>query len=386
MNADERQPGKPPEGDPLDRLLAGAKWPEPTPESQQRLRTFWRNVSPANQRRAILRFVPRYWAAAAAVAAVAAAVVWVVVSRQHRPEPQDPVNLVKKPSTPAPVTVAPSTARERPPVVVVREPTNRERLAIAATVLQHRARQQQARQAAQVDEAVARLAGDPQVDLAAALAALTRAAPREFVASRLTSLARAGSGSHRAAAARLLGEMRLPATLPLFLELARDPATKDAAYPSIKRMADDATLARLAQSEPDGQHRRQLLATLIERERPGATVAYLRRVVDPKTADSALDALSDVKSPPVDALFQHLGHPETAVRLAAAKALGRINGPVVARRLADLVERDTHRREALAALMYSRGNEAARYLEAARRYPELADAITAVQVRVSRPF
>ena len=80
-------------------------------------------------------------------------------------------------------------------------------------------------------------------------------------------------------------------------------------------------------------------------------------------------------------LFAHLGHSETAVRFAAAKALGRINGPVVSRRLATLVERDTHRREALAALVYSRGKEAAEYLRAAQRYPELAGDIASVKVQ-----
>jgi HEAT repeats len=365
--------------DRLDQLLAAARWPEPSAESEQRLRAFWKAVSPAQRKTILLRLPLRSWAAAAATLLVAAGVVWFVVARQQRqiqPEIVGPVN-------PAPVERQPrkQPTPESPPVVVVRDPTSRERLLMAGAEVRYQARVRQAPLVDRVDGAVSRLSIDPAADPAALVEELSRSVSQDVVSQRLIALARSGTGSRGLAAARLLAELRLPRTLPLFLELARDESTKAAAYVAIERLADDATLARLAQEETAEQHRRQLLAALITRSRPQATVAYLRHVANPRTSDSALDALADVKSPPVDALFAYLGHSETAVRFAAARALGRINGPVVARRLATLVERDTHRREALAALVFSRGKEAAEYLRAARRYPELAGDIASVQVQ-----
>jgi hypothetical protein len=209
---------------------------------------------------------------------------------------------------------------------------------------------------------------------------------QELLVERLAGIARSGDVALRPAAARLLAGLRLRSTLPVFIELARQPDIKAIAYEQVIAMADDATLARLAQAEADAQDRRRLLAALVERDRPQATLAYLRQVVDTRTSGSALDALDEVRNPPVDGLVAQLDNPDARVRFAAAKALGRINGPAVTARMAALVERDVHRREALAALMYSRGKEAARYLDAARKYPELAAAIDSVQVQTSRSF
>jgi hypothetical protein len=242
------------------------------------------------------------------------------------------------------------------------------------------------------------MATDPTADPAALLAELTRPpatpppvppvppVPQDLLVERLTGLSRSGDPPLRPVAARLLAGLRLRSTLPVFLELARQPETKAVAYEQVIAMADDATLARLAQAEADGHHRRRLLAALVGRDRPQATVAYLSQVADTRTSAQALDALAEVRHPPVDGLVAQLGNPNAKIRFAAAKALGRINGPAVTARMAALVERDVHRREALAALMYSRGKEAERYLDAARKYPELAAAIDSVQVQTSRSF
>src|SRR5687767_47505 len=377
-----------PSNDPLDQMLAAARWPEPSVESEQRLQAYWATMSPAQRQHRVYRLPMRTWAAAAAVLLVAAGVVWFALARQWRQVQPEIVG----PGTPTPIQpqIEPEprkqAAPEAPPAVVVRDPTARERLVMAGAEVRYQARVRQAPLVDKVDAAVARFATDPAADPAALAEELSRSVSQDVVSQRLIALARSGTGPRRAAAARLLAELRLPRTLPLFLELARDKSTKAAAYVGIARLADDATLARLAQEESDAQHRRLLLAALVSRGRPQATVAYLRHVANPQTSDSALNALADVKSPPVDALFAHLGHSETAVRFAAAKALGRINGPVVSRRLATLVERDTHRREALAALVFSRGKEAAGYLRAAQRYPELAGDIASLRAQAGRSF
>jgi hypothetical protein len=391
VNPDEPQPRDPAGGDSLDRLLAGARWPEPTVESEQRLRTFWAGVSPARETAPLLRFPLRRLAAAAAVLIVAGGVVWFVVSRQHRPAQQQIVTPVAPSADPG----RSPAASPRPEPLTPRPPTNREKLVMAGAAAHYRANERRTRLVGRVDDAVAAIAADSSVDPAALLAALTRPSatlppappvPPELLVGRLAGLARTGEPALRPAAARLLAGLRLRSTLPVFIELARQPETKAVAYEQVIAMADDATLAQVAQEEADAESRHRLLAALVGRGRPQATVAYLRQVADARTSASALEALDEVHHPPVDALVTQLGNTDARIRFAAAKALGRINGPDVTARMAALVERDVHRREALAALIYSRGKEAARYLDTARKYPELAAAIDSVQVQTSRSF
>jgi hypothetical protein len=76
----------------------------------------------------------------------------------------------------------------------------------------------------------------------------------------------------------------------------------------------------------------------------------------------------------VDALFARLNDPRRANRLAAARALGRIDGPVVTARLAALVRQNVNRHEALAALASSDGAEAKAFFEWALSSKELGAA------------
>jgi hypothetical protein len=99
--------------------------------------------------------------------------------------------------------------------------------------------------------------------------------------------------------------------------------------------------------------------------------AYLVFLSDPATAPAALAALDDVPSPPVEVLFAALNNPRRATRLAAARALGRIDGPVVTARLAAMVRANVNRREALAALASSDGPEAKAFFEWASSSKEL---------------
>ena len=240
-----------------------------------------------------------------------------------------------------------------------------------------------------VDRAVMALAeappDDPASDRAVAAAAeeLRRGVPAQALVVRLSRLARSPDASRRRAAARLLGELRLPQTLPVLLELARDPNTRPAVLPAVARMADEPTLAALARHTPDEADRTYLLAELLGRGSGRATTLYLRALADADAAPAAVQALNRINpaDPPpqvVDTLFGHLRHPNAALRLAAAKALGRIDGPVVTARLEAMVRRDDNRRAALAALLASDSPEAARFLRSARRSPALAGAIDAV--------
>ena len=89
------------------------------------------------------------------------------------------------------------------------------------------------------------------------------------------------------------------------------------------------------------------------------------------------------RDPPTECLLAELGDARSDTRLAAARALGRIDGPELTVRLADLVRRDVNRREALAALMLSAGPEAQQFLEAASRQKSIASVIHSVKLTLS---
>jgi hypothetical protein len=80
--------------------------------------------------------------------------------------------------------------------------------------------------------------------------------------------------------------------------------------------------------------------------------------------------------PPVARLVEQLGDPVVDRRFEAARELAAVEEPQVINVLADMVDRDINRREALAALLLSKEPSAAKVLAAAR----VASAIDA-QVR-----
>jgi HEAT repeat protein len=145
---------------------------------------------------------------------------------------------------------------------------------------------------------------------------------------------------------------------------------------------DAQTLAALALEETEPRRQRQIVAELIQSSDPSALGLYLQLVVDRSRRDVALDALADVKDPPVQALIEELSNSRVAIRFAAARVLGRIDGPVTTEQLVYLIQRNTQRREALAALLYSGGPDASAFLSNARNVPALAGTVRAVEIQL----
>jgi HEAT repeat protein len=79
-----------------------------------------------------------------------------------------------------------------------------------------------------------------------------------------------------------------------------------------------------------------------------------------------LAAAGDAQHPPLEFLFCALESPRVAQRLAAARALGRVKNPAVARRLGHYVLENVSRHEALVALLARRDRFAADFIEQAR--------------------
>ena len=130
----------------------------------------------------------------------------------------------------------------------------------------------------------------------------------------------------------------------------------------------------------DSEGRQQWLARALSDGRVGA---YLKYVRDPATRSDALAAAEDVSHPPLNQLLAALDDPHEDVRLAAARVLGRIDGPVTTAALVRRVNDPAVRREVLAALMFSAGPEAASFLRAARGDSRLAAQVQSLELQRS---
>jgi len=120
----------------------------------------------------------------------------------------------------------------------------------------------------------------------------------------------------------------------------------------------DFAAAQLARTDLPSARRREVLASLLKDGSPRAVDLYLDQVSDVQRRTDALVASDAVFDPPIDALLSRLQDPLVERRLAAARALGWIDGPVVTKRLKQMAERNQGRREAMIALAGSRGYEA----------------------------
>ena len=354
----------------LDELIAAARWPEPSPESERRLREAWLAMS-GERRRTAQR---RWWGACAAGAAAAAIIIVAVMQwpRRNQPQPdiaQRPVTLpVPEPSRP-PRTVALWRPAKPWEVALVQL---RPRAPVAATTRPH-ATSRPNSLIARVDDAVQSVASGAG-DAAAVAAELRADFPADRLEQRLTPIAIRAAAPRRLAAVGLLAQVATPRSAPLLASLAGDPAVRADAVAGLLRVGDVPTLAALAGSAVDDSERRRLLAALLERDPGRAVPVYLAFLSDESTAAAALAALDDVPSPPVDALFARLNDARRANRLAAARALGRIDGPFVTARLAAMVRQNVNRHEALAALASSDGAEAKAFFQWALASKELGAA------------
>ena len=191
------------------------------------------------------------------------------------------------------------------------------------------------------------------------------------------------AGSRRRTVARLIAATATPQSLPLLLKLDGSPDTRDDAVDGLARVAPPALLVTLARSHSNAAQRRELIAGLLRREPSEMAGGYLELVRDPATSRDALACLDDVRRP-IDVFFARLDDPRVAIREAAARVLGRIDGPQTTARLIAMARRNHNRREALLALADSRGPEARRFLLTNEASGPLAGPIRSVLLQQAR--
>ncbi len=232
-----------------------------------------------------------------------------------------------------------------------------------------------------VESAVARLVADPKADPAVVVAEL-RAAPVENE-MRLLMLLGTAAVPDQTAAIRLLAELGDPASVPALLRAAGEKSLHAVAIGALSRIADAQTIDRLVRDETSTDLQRLLLAALLGRDEPVALGIYLNYVDSKTYGPTALAATELVSNPPMERLFSTLHSTSEFERLAAARVLGRIDGPATTERLIALFEEGQSRQEACVALLSSRGEEAANFVSNARTNPTLATLLQAASVLLS---
>ncbi len=230
-------------------------------------------------------------------------------------------------------------------------------------------------------QAVSRLVTHPKADPAEIAAALR--STKNFNESGLVTILANGSPTERKASLKLLGEIGSPRVVPDLLRATADANLHVAAIRALSQIADSATIEQLAHEEPSKELQRVLLAALLGRGDVESLRLYLSNVVSEPMAETALAAAEQSSNPPMDLLFAVLRSPSELERLAAARVLGRIDGPATTERLVALLEEGTSRQEACVALLTSRGQEAVNFVNSARTNPPLAAALHAASVLMS---
>jgi hypothetical protein len=229
--------------------------------------------------------------------------------------------------------------------------------------------------------AVAQLVTHPKADPAAVAAALR--STKTFNEARLVAILANGSPTERKASLKLLGELGSPRVVPDLLRATADANLHVAAVRALSRIADSPTIEQLAHEEPSKELQRVLLAALLDRGDVESLRLYLSNVASEPMAETALAAAEQTSNPPMDLLFAVLRSPSELERMAAARVLGRIDGPATTERLVALLEDGTSRQEACVALLTSRGQEAVNFVNSARTNPALAAALQAASVLMS---
>jgi HEAT repeat protein len=237
------------------------------------------------------------------------------------------------------------------------------------------------RERAAVQAAVDHLVADPKAD-PAPVAATLRSAPFDNE-SRLVSILTGGAPAQQLAAVRLLSEIGSSAAVPSLLQASGDPKLRTAAARAVARLADTPTINEIVRQQTDIELQRTLLAGLLARGDTAALGDYLNYVQSDTIGETALSAAELVQNPPMEMLFGVLQSPSELTRLAAARVIGRIDGPATTQRLIAMVEQGTSRQEACVALLSSRGEDAVNFVTNARANPVLAGLLQTASLFVS---
>jgi hypothetical protein len=359
--------------DSLDRILQEASWPEPEPERLERLWRQWLLLPRVRTRSFGLALA----SAAALLLALTGGLVWAWIEKQTR--------LAQIPLEP--IEDVPPLAPRVDYLVESRSPTPYETIVMVAAEQRRRVEKKSISPPSEpspVGKAIAKLMEDPSAEPLEIVESIVRSGELKTgqLEVELDSFIRGHIGTNQLAAIRLLAPTATRRSLPLLRHLSSKPETHAAAMVGLARFVDPPGLAQLAAAESDPHVKSHLLSELLRRNGHPAVTLFLNFVVDRGSFDVAMEAVDSVADPPVETLFQMLESSNYPLRIAAARVLGRLDGPVISHRLAEMVVRDTNRREALIALLSCPSEDAAQFLASAERNTGLASNIRAARFQL----
>jgi hypothetical protein len=351
--------------DPLDECLKKARWPEPTGLERNRLEAQWDSL--VRQRVRFRRRLMRWTLAASLMLAVG--IGW-MLWKPHEPDILPPPFHVTPPRIARQIPSITEPAAPAEPIV--RPPTPYESVAFEAAI-KHRRQARVNRQPEALLQALNQVLEQPDADVGKLCQPLMaqRSAYENLILSHLGTWTLA----QQRAGLQVLSEIGGPQAIPVLDQLSRDPDFAKLAWPVALKLAPAALLGQWARTDT-APHRKQALQKLLSRqEDPPAIREILHLVAQPDSRTLAMEVIYDEPNPPVKALFAFLEQGTKEQRHTAGLVLGRIANPQITRQLLALATKQDFPPEVMVALMNSSDPRAARFLDQAKRNPQVRTAV-----------
>lgn len=370
-----------PQPDPLDDLLASARWPDAGEERLERLQTHWAALHDIRPARRVSRVVVRIAAVAAAVLLAVGAAWWAARGDNDvRSVERIPNDIAKRkpqswPQTPSPVPGVDES-------VLAAMPNSRPATALETAVFRAWQAERRAaswKQDAAVERSIAAIRDVQPLD-DARLAAVARPllARRAYSERRLLESVLYFDGSRREAALKLLAVVGTTRTVRELLPLVENAREKTAVVATLLRLAPPENLALLARREQNPQARRAMLAALLSAGDERSVGAFLVCASHGATRGAAVELVASTDALPTATLIAWLKSADAQRSAAAAAVLANARDRAAIESLIALARSPNAPPPALVALVGSR-QPAAQSFIAAARHSSLVAAVNEAQ-------
>jgi HEAT repeat protein len=255
---------------------------------------------------------------------------------------------------------------------LVRSPTTYEEVVFQAAV-QHRRQVRGNLLPQPLVLALNHVLNEPETDMAKLCEPLIarRTAYENSILSNLGSWNRA----EQHAALKILRKIGSPRAVPVLDRLSRDPEFAKIAWPVALQLAPAKLLGRWARTDTPAHRKEAIQRLLSRREDAEAIGEFLKLVAQPDSRTLAIEVIKAEKNPPVEALFASLDGGTREERHTAGLVLGRIATPDITRQLLALATQNSFPPEVMIGLLNSSDQQAARFLNQAKRNPQAQAAV-----------
>ncbi|MCA9059665.1 MAG: HEAT repeat domain-containing protein [Planctomycetaceae bacterium] len=212
---------------------------------------------------------------------------------------------------------------------------------------------------------------------------------RELMARRrefeylLWQVVESTTGQRQLSAITALGYVGSQQSVPGLLQAATNSELRVHSLRSLKRVADEQTLAAFIRQQQQPDLAQEFVEELISRTGPAAVQQYLQLVEDPASRQICLSVADKLSETQINVVASMMDAPRVADRVAAAVVIGQRTDKATHRKLVLLIERQPHRWEPIAALMWSGSEEAMKVLQQLQRNPEMVAVMQTASVQLN---